>query len=156
MLNALRALHRRPELSLISLSHYYRSEPRGVPEQPFFLNAAARAQTPLSPGDLLALLKRVEKDLGRLEGSLWGPRLIDLDILAFASRTLNTPSLVVPHPFFLERSFAFYPAAEVWPDWVHPLEGKSLRELARTLAFSTASLRLESPSPQALMKALDS
>lgn len=141
---------------MIYLSHHYRSEPWGVPKQPCFLNAAARAQTSLPPGDLLVLLKRVEKDLGRLEGMHWGPRLIDLDILAFASRTLNTPNLVVPHPFFLERSFAFYPAAEVWPDWVHPAEGKSLRELARTLAFSTESIRLESPSPEALMKALDS
>lgn len=153
-MKALHALHRLHDLTLITLSHFYRSEPWGVPEQPFFLNAAARAQTSLPPGDLLGLLKRVEKDLGRLKGTHWGPRLIDLDILAYASRTLNTPHLVVPHPFFLERSFAFYPAAEVWPEWVHPAEGKSLRELARTLAFPTASLRLESPTPEILLDAL--
>jgi len=154
ILKALRALHRPPDLTLISISHFYRSEPWGVPVQPFFLNAAARGQTPLSPEDLLARLKGVETDLGRREGTHWGPRLIDLDLLAYASRTLDTPRLTVPHPFFLERSFAFYPAAEIWPDWVHPLEGRDLRELARTLVFSTASIRLESPSPDALMEAL--
>jgi len=101
------------------------------------------------------MLKRVETSLGRVDGDHWGPRLIDLDILGYASRTLHVPHLMLPHPFFLERSFAFYPAAEAWPEWVYPLEGKSLRELSRTLTFSTASIRLESPSPKALMEALE-
>jgi len=77
---------------------------------------------------------------------------MDLDLLAYGSLILRTPDLVVPHRFFLERSFAVYPAAEVWPDWIHPETGKTLSEMSRTILFSTSSIRLESPDPRALME----
>ena len=140
---------------LIAVSHFYRSEPWGVPEQPDFLNAVARLGTSLPPHDLLALLKMLETGLGRTMGPRWGPRAMDLDLLAYGSLILKTPDLVLPHPFFLERSFAVLPAAEVWPDWIHPETGKSLSEMARTLLFSTASVRLETPDPGALMELRD-
>jgi 2-amino-4-hydroxy-6-hydroxymethyldihydropteridine diphosphokinase len=149
---AVRSLRASPDPELTAVSHFYRSEPWGVPDQPAFLNAAARLQTTLPPHDLLAFLKRLEVELGRTEGPRWGPRAMDLDLLAYGSLILRTPDLAVPHPRFLERSFAFYPALELWPEWVHPETGRTLAEMSRTLLFSTASLRLRSPAPRALLK----
>lgn len=56
---------------------------------------------------------------------------------------MDTPRLILPHPRFLERSFAVLPAAEVWPQWVHPEAGRTLEELARTLVFETAAEPME-------------
>ena len=148
----MRSLRAFSDPELTAVSHFYRSEPWGVQGQPAFLNAAARLRTTLSPHDLLALLKCLEIELGRTEGPRWGPRAMDLDLLAYGSVILRTPDLVVPHPRFMERSFAYYPALELWPDWVHPETGKTLLEMSRTLLFSTASLRLKSPVPRSLLE----
>lgn len=56
---------------------------------------------------------------------------------------MDTPRLTLPHPRFLERSFALLPAAEVWPQWVHPAAGRTLEELARTITFGTSAEPIE-------------
>lgn len=117
--------------------------PWGDPDQPDFVNAACLLETTLTPEALLEAFHRIESTLGRTRGARWGPRRIDLDLLAYEGIVMNTAALTLPHPRFLERSFAVLPAAEVWPEWVHPAAGRTMEELARTLVFSTEADPIE-------------
>jgi 2-amino-4-hydroxy-6-hydroxymethyldihydropteridine diphosphokinase len=113
-----RTAHRLHEVSTVAVvSGLYRSAPRDREDQPDFLNAAARLDIELEPRELLRLLKRLEADLGRdPDGPRWGPRLIDLDILAIEGVCLDEPGLAIPHPRLGERRFALEPLAELAPD----------------------------------------
>ena len=132
-----------PGTTVLRRSRLYRSAPWGDPGQPDFVNAACLLETSLGPEALLEAFQKIEAALGRVPGPRWGPRFIDLDILAYEGVVMETPRLTLPHPRFLERSFAILPAAEVWPEWVHPAAGRTLAELARTLAFETACEPME-------------
>lgn len=99
-------------------SGLYRSAARDVLDQPDFTNAVIELQTDLEPGDLLLALKRIELTLGRdPQGLRFGPRLIDLDILAIDGRCVADAELdlVIPHPRLVERRFALEPLAELDP-----------------------------------------
>ena len=103
---------------VVRVSSLYESAPRDAIDQPRFLNAALELETDLEPADLLAELKRLEQALGRdPNGRHWGPRVIDLDILAFDGRCVTDPDLdlIVPHPRFHERRFALEPVCELDP-----------------------------------------
>jgi 2-amino-4-hydroxy-6-hydroxymethyldihydropteridine diphosphokinase len=103
---------------VVRVSSLYDSAPRGSLDQPRFLNAALELETDLEPTDLLAELKRLELSLGRdPTARRWGPRVIDLDILAFDGRCVTDTEhqLIVPHPRFHERRFALEPVAELDP-----------------------------------------
>jgi 2-amino-4-hydroxy-6-hydroxymethyldihydropteridine diphosphokinase len=96
-------------------SSLYRTPAWGVTEQPAFVNAALALETELGPADLLAALKTLERDLGRIAAVRWGPRAIDVDILDYAGVRLDGPNLTIPHPRLLERAFALVPLAEIEP-----------------------------------------
>jgi 2-amino-4-hydroxy-6-hydroxymethyldihydropteridine diphosphokinase len=116
-----------------AVSRLYESPPLYVVDQPPFLNAAARLETPLDPREFLAQLARVESRLGRVRGRRFGPRTIDLDILLWGedgSLIQTAPDLTIPHPRLLERAFALLPLADVAPHLVHPLCRRTVRELA--------------------------
>jgi 2-amino-4-hydroxy-6-hydroxymethyldihydropteridine diphosphokinase len=103
---------------VVHVSSLYESSPRDVFDQPPFLNAALEHETDLEPADLLIALKRLELALGRdPNGRRWGPRVIDLDILAIDGRCVTDPEhdLIVPHPRLQERRFALEPLAELDP-----------------------------------------
>ena len=103
---------------VFGVSSLYDTAPRDAFGQPRFHNAALELETDLEPVDLLRELKRIERSLGRdPDGPRWGPRVIDLDILAFDGRCVADPEhdLVVPHPRFHERRFALEPVAELDP-----------------------------------------
>ena len=104
------------------VSSLYRTQPWGVVDQPEFVNAAVLLETQLEPRELLAGLKALEVTLGRRPGPRWGPRAIDLDLLAYDDRRLNEPDIVVPHPRLNERAFALVPLAEVDPTYRAALE----------------------------------
>jgi 2-amino-4-hydroxy-6-hydroxymethyldihydropteridine diphosphokinase len=103
---------------VVAVSSLYRSAPRERADQPDFLNAVVVVETELEPRVLLAELKAIERRLGRDPfGHRYGPRLIDLDILAIEGRCVDDePDLVVPHPKLAERRFALEPLAELDPD----------------------------------------
>jgi 2-amino-4-hydroxy-6-hydroxymethyldihydropteridine diphosphokinase len=101
--------------TVIARSSLYRTAPWGVTGQPDFVNAAALVDTALDPHGLLAALKRIEADAGRVTTFRWGPRVLDLDILAYGDVRLDGPELTVPHARLRERAFVLVPLAEIDP-----------------------------------------
>ncbi len=114
---AFEALAQLPQSRLVLRSPLYRSRPFGEVVQPAFVNAAAGFMTRLTPEDLLAELRRVERELGREPPrERWGPRLIDLDLLVVGRETRATDALTLPHAGIAERDFVLYPLADIAPD----------------------------------------
>jgi 2-amino-4-hydroxy-6-hydroxymethyldihydropteridine diphosphokinase len=106
---------------LQAVSSLYRTAPVGYTQQPDFLNAVAMFRGGGQPEAWLDALLSVEAELGRKrEGPRWGPRPVDLDLLAVADLTRDTPSLVLPHPRIRERRFVLVPWAEIAPDFDLP------------------------------------
>ena len=106
------------------LSTIRETEPWGVVDQPRYLNAVAELEWEGSARALLDRLLDVERQLGRVrDGSRWGPRTIDLDLLVFGAETIDEPGLSVPHPRLDERLFVLEPLAELAPDLVVPGRG---------------------------------
>jgi 2-amino-4-hydroxy-6-hydroxymethyldihydropteridine diphosphokinase len=97
---------------VVAASSLYRTPAWGVTEQPDFINAAATLETELAPYDLLAALKDLEAEIGRVPSFRWGPRTIDLDILDYEGVRLDDPALTIPHARLAERAFALVPLAE--------------------------------------------
>jgi 2-amino-4-hydroxy-6-hydroxymethyldihydropteridine diphosphokinase len=103
--------------TVLARSALYRTAPWGVTDQPPFVNAAALVDTALQPHALLAALKRIERDEGRVATFRWGPRALDLDILAYGDTRLTAPDLTIPHARLHERAFALVPLAEIDPSY---------------------------------------
>jgi 2-amino-4-hydroxy-6-hydroxymethyldihydropteridine diphosphokinase len=118
-----------PAVRVLERSPLYETAPWGETDQPDFLNMVLKGETRLAPAALLARLKRIETDLGRLPTIRYGPRLIDLDILFYDSLVLSTPELTIPHPRLHERAFVLVPLADLAANLVHPVLGKPIRDL---------------------------
>ena len=112
------------------VSSLYETEPLGWGPQPLFLNAVCQGTTFLSPQELLAFIKSIEKAMGRAESFRNAPRIIDIDILLYSDRIINTPELTIPHPRLEERAFVLVPLAEIAPELVHPVSRKAIKDLA--------------------------
>jgi 2-amino-4-hydroxy-6-hydroxymethyldihydropteridine diphosphokinase len=115
-------------VQLLARSSDYRTPPWGITDQPPFTNAVISVATALSPHALLARAQSCERALGRDRGHerRWGPRTIDIDLLAYDDVTLNDGTLTLPHPHLLERAFVLLPLAEIAPDRV--IAGTRVRE----------------------------
>lgn len=118
---ALNALSELPETRVVRVSRFRETAPWGVEEQPAFLNGVAELRTGLEPPALLEALKRLETEIGRVPSFRWGPRLIDLDLLLYGERRVETERLTVPHPRILERPFVWEPLAEIAPEVLEEL-----------------------------------
>jgi 2-amino-4-hydroxy-6-hydroxymethyldihydropteridine diphosphokinase len=118
-------------------SSLYRTKAWGVTEQPDFYNAAALLETCLAPLDLLRELKAIESDMGRVATFRWGPRVIDLDILAYDELVLDEAQLTIPHARLRERAFALAPLAEIDAAFLPQLE--ALEPAARAQVVRSAA-----------------
>jgi 2-amino-4-hydroxy-6-hydroxymethyldihydropteridine diphosphokinase len=111
-------------------SSLYRTPPWGVTEQPPFVNAALALETALDAEALLVALKTLERELGRVAGARWGPRAIDLDILAIDGVRRDDPHLTIPHARLYERAFALVPLAEIEPSFAAARDALPVADLA--------------------------
>ena len=124
------------------VSSFYKTEPVGLAEQPWFVNCAAVLETELPPEELLTEAKRIEKELGRTSAARNGPRVIDIDILLYEHIIVKTGSLTVPHPRLHERRFNLLPLSEIAPDAVHPVFERTIIGLLGELKDSHACEKL--------------
>jgi 2-amino-4-hydroxy-6-hydroxymethyldihydropteridine diphosphokinase len=114
--SALQALRALPGCQLSAASGLYVTAPVGPIDQPDYVNAVAALQTRLEPLALLEALQALERHHGRVrDGTRWGPRILDLDILLYCDLTLDLPGLAIPHPEMTRRAFVLVPLAEIAP-----------------------------------------
>jgi 2-amino-4-hydroxy-6-hydroxymethyldihydropteridine diphosphokinase len=107
-------------VKVLKTSSIYETEPVGLKDQSWFLNAVIKIKTKLPPLSLLYLLQGIERKLGRGKGKRWGPRKVDLDILLYDNAILKDEKLTLPHPQMHKRRFVLIPLIELGSRWKHP------------------------------------
>jgi 2-amino-4-hydroxy-6-hydroxymethyldihydropteridine diphosphokinase len=117
-------------VTLLARSSDYKTPPWGVEDQPPFVNCAIAVSTSLSPHELLKRGQATERAFGRDRANerRWGPRTLDVDLIAYDDVALDDPDLTLPHPRLLERAFVLVPLAEIAPDRL--IGGICVREAA--------------------------
>lgn len=130
---ALDALAQIPDTRIAAVSAFYRTPPLGPQDQPDYLNAAVALETSLEPEALLDHTQRIELQQGRVrKDERWGPRTLDLDIMLFGDRVMNTPRLTVPHYDMKNRGFMLWPLFEIAPELIFP-DGETLESVLQWL-----------------------
>lgn len=118
---ALRRIDADPKIAITKRSQVIITKAWGKTDQPDFANMAIEMETSLKPLELLDFLQGIELEMGRIRKEIWGPRLIDIDIIAYDQVALTTPRLTLPHPYAHERDFVLTPLNEIAPEvsaWV--------------------------------------
>jgi 2-amino-4-hydroxy-6-hydroxymethyldihydropteridine diphosphokinase len=147
---AIAALSATDGIEVVAVSPVYETDPVGPPPQDAYLNAAVRLRTALTPGALLRRLLEIEAMQGRSRGSTRdAPRTLDLDLLFYGDRILLEPDLELPHPRLADRPFVLEPLCDLAPDFIHPVLGVSVENLARRVRDSAAVRRHTSASGSA-------
>lgn len=140
-----------PDLTGLSTSSVYESDPVGYRDQPAFLNAVVTGATALEPEELLARGHALEEAAGRRRSFPDAPRPLDVDIVLYGTETHTRPSLRIPHPRFRERAFVLAPLAEIAPGWVDPHTGRTVLDLWTEVRDALAPARVVAP-PEALRR----
>jgi len=134
-----------PDLAVVRCSPWYRSAPVPASDQPWFANAAAVVATPLDPAALLARLLAHELEFGRVRGARNAARTLDLDLLDYDGRIVESASLTLPHPRLHQRRFVLAPLCDLAPDWRHPLLGLTATALLAALPAGQTVERDDAP-----------
>jgi len=131
---AIAALRATPRVVVAKVSSFHETEPVGGPAgQGRFLNAAALLETTLDPISLLHVLEEIEAKFGRVRTVHWGERTLDLDLLLFDDRIIQTPEISIPHPRVNTRRFVLEPLLEVAPDAVDPITKRAFADILADL-----------------------
>ena len=127
------AIEKNRECRLRRQSCFYKTEPVDYRDQRWFVNAAVEIETTCDPFELLSMLKTIEADSGRDFGEIrFGPRVLDLDIIFFDNRIVDTDDLVIPHPRMHLRRFVLRPLCDIAPKLIHPVLKKKITQLLET------------------------
>lgn len=113
---AVEALAAHPDVELIKASSVITTKAWGKTDQPDFANMAVEIETALAPIDLLHACLDIEREMGRVRIEVWGPRVIDIDVIAYERVEMDTTKLILPHRFAHERAFVLDPLREIAPD----------------------------------------
>ena len=114
---------------LVKVSSFYETEAWGHVDQPAYINQALEVATHLSPQAVLATIFEIEATLGRIRRNKWESRPIDIDILFYENKILETKDLTIPHPHLHRRNFVLVPMLEIAPNKQHPIFKKTIEEL---------------------------
>lgn len=117
------------EVIIVKRSPVYETQPVGPQDQRWFLNLVIEVQTTLDPESLLDRLLAIEDQMGRKRDEHWGPRNIDLDILLYDDRVVNSDRLTIPHPRLHQRRFIVVPLSEIAPQASHPILRRTIGEI---------------------------
>lgn len=129
--SAIASLQQAENIELHNISSFYRSTPMGPQDQPDYINAVVELSSDLSAENLLDCLQKIENKHGRIRSQRWGARTLDLDILLYGHKVINTERLIVPHSGISERNFVLYPLQELLDeDFEIPNAGKIRQLLA--------------------------
>jgi len=129
-------------IDLVRTASVYSTEPQEVLDQPWFLNTALEGRTDLEPDGLLRVCLAVESECHRIRDTTKGPRTLDIDIIFYGTDIIQKPGLIVPHPSFSSRRFVLAPLAEIAPDFVDPVSGRTVKELLETCADHSSVARI--------------
>lgn len=116
-------------ITILNISKLYLTKPVGGPPQEDFLNGVIKAETAFDPLKCLRLFKDIEKEMGRKPAPKDHPRVIDLDLLCYDGMIYGTKDLVLPHPSMHKREFVLRGFMEIDPGYIHPVTGKTVKEL---------------------------
>lgn len=133
ILTAINNINNIKNTEILKKSQILETRPFGYTDQDNFLNSCLKIKTLLTPQELLTKLLQIEKDMGRKRLIKWGPRIIDIDILFYDNNIISEDNLSVPHPYITERMFVLEPLSEIAPNFIHPLERKSISTLKKLL-----------------------
>ena len=130
---AIQLLNAGPHVEVTKESSIYETAPYGKTDQPDFLNMVLEVETNLEPIELLEFCLSVENELGRVREEVWGPRIIDIDVLMYEDLEIDIDNLIVPHEEMHLRKFVLEPLNEIAPNAVHPTFNKTVKELLEEL-----------------------
>ena len=139
---AVARVDRLPGCRVTRRSSLYRTEPVGVQEQDWYLNAVIAAAVGEDASELLTGLLAIEADLGRVRRQRWEARPIDMDLLLFGRHVIREDRLTVPHPRMHERRFVLVPLVELEPDIRHPVLARTMRDLLQALPADGQEVKL--------------
>ncbi|MBI4666953.1 MAG: 2-amino-4-hydroxy-6-hydroxymethyldihydropteridine diphosphokinase [Nitrospinae bacterium] len=128
--------------ALAATGRFYETEPVGEKDQPWFVNTAIMIETSMTPEGLLARLKQIEKQMGRIDTGRWGPRVIDMDIIFYDGLVMDTAELKIPHPLAHARRFVMAPLADMAPEFVHPALGRTVKGILSSIADDGQTVRV--------------